>query len=338
MRVFKRDDSPMWQIELSTPKGKQRFSAKTPIKKEAVRLGTYKQQQVNDARDYNKKMSISLKEACDKYLVEQFRKSESTYLNAKFNVRHILDGTVWPLDTPLETITANQVLKLQEAKAYLSNNSINHLTTALVTIKNRAEIWGVRAPIFKIKKLKAVQKFRYLRDGEEEKLLAECKDEDLKDLIIFLVDTGMRISEAVAAMWTDIDAEGIVVFRNKTGNRTLLPITPRLQEILKKREANIVSAYVFPHATVSGAHRTPTTKGIRLAALRAGLNTPEIVKRFGKFTAHSLRDTYATRLVKAGLSLYQVQIMLGHASPQQTQKYAHLTTMDIGAKVLEALT
>ncbi len=337
MRVFKRTDSPLWQIELSTPKGKQRFSSKTSIKREAVRLATYKQQQVNDAQNYDKKMSITLKEACALYLEEQFRKSEATYLNSKFNIRHLLDEAVWSPEVPFETITAKQVLKLQKVKGHLSNNSINHITTALVTMKNRAEIWEVRAPTFKIKKLKAVQKFRYLRAGEEEQLLAACKEQNIKDLIIFLVDTGMRIGEAVATMWCDIEAGSVVVFRSKTGNRTLLPITPRLQKILNERELRSVSAYIFPHATVSGAHRTPATKGIRLAAMRAGLNTPEIVKRFGKFTAHSLRDTYATRLVKAGLSLYQVQIMLGHASTQQTQKYAHLTTADIGNKVLEAL-
>jgi len=302
-----------------------------------VRLATYKQQQLNDSRNYDKEPCITLAEACDLYLAEQFRKSEATYLNAKFNVKHILDGSVWSPDTPFESLTAKQLNKLQVVKGHLSNNSINHLTTALVTMKNRAEYWEVQAPRFKVKKLKAVQKFRYLRDGEEQQLLAACKEQGIQDLIIFLVDTGMRISEAVACMWSDISPDGIVVYRNKTGNRTLLPVTPRLRAILVRREADAISAYVFPHETVSGAHRTPTTKGIRRAAARAGLNSPEIVNRFGKFTAHSLRDTYATRLVKAGLSLYQVQTMLGHASPQQTQKYAHLTTTDIGAEVLRAL-
>lgn len=337
MRVYRRPGSPHWQIELSTPTGKKRFSARTTVKKEAVRLATYKQQQVNDARDYDKNMCITLAEACDLYLEEQFSKSEATYLNAKFNVKHILDGAVWAPNTPFESLTSKQLLRLQKLKAHLSNNSVNHLTTALVTMKNRAEVWEVQAPSFKVKKLKAVQKFRYLRDGEEELLLATCKEQDIKDLIIFLVDTGMRISEAVATMWADINDIGVVVFRRKTGNRTLLPITPRLREILKRRQADSLSAYVFPHNTVAGAHRTPATKGIRLAAARAGLNAPEIVERFGKFTAHSLRDTYATRLVKAGLSLYQVQTMLGHASPQQTQKYAHLTTTDICDQVLAAL-
>lgn len=337
MRVYKRPGSPHWQIEISTPAGKRRSSSRTTVKKEAVRLATYKQQQVNDSRDYDKEPCITLKEACDMYLDEQQRKSDATYKNAVFNVKHILDGSVWSPDTPFETVSAKQLLKLQSLKSHLSNNSVNHLTTAMVTMKNRAEFWEVRAPRFKVSKLKAVQKFRYLRDGEEDLLLAECKEQDIKDLIVLLVDTGMRISEAVASMWPDVTPEGVVVYRNKTGNRTLLPITPRLQAVLRRREAHSVSAYIFPHKHKSGAPRTTATKGIRLAAQRAGLNAPGVVARFGKFTAHSLRDTYATRLVKAGLSLYQVQIMLGHSSPQMTQKYAHLTTTDIGNQVLQAL-
>lgn len=335
MRLFKRPGSPLWQYELSTPNGKKRFSARTSVKKDARILATYKQQQVDDARNFNKSPCITLGEACERYKAEQQRKSESSYLNAIFNIKHILDGTVWSSSTRFEEITSSEVAGLQRAKGHLKNNSINHLTTALVVMKNRAESWGVTGPTFTVKKLKSEAKFRYLRDGEEALLLDACKDQSLKDLIVILVDTGMRISECVALMWSDINDQGALVYRQKTGGRTVLPLTPRVRELLKRQQTN--SLYVFPHKTKPNEHRTCATKGIRLAAKRAGLNSPEITKKFGTFTAHSLRDTYATRLVLAGLSLYQVQIMLGHSSPKQTQKYAHLTTNDIGAQVLDAL-
>lgn len=335
MRLFKRPGSTSWQYELSTPTGKKRYSARTPIKKEARLIAAYKQQQVDDARNFDKDPCISLGEACALYVKEQQRKSHSSYLNAKFNVRHILDGKIWTSDTPFETINSKELNRLQATKAHMANTSINHLTTALVTMKNRAESWGVRGPVFNVKKLKTTPKFRYLRDGEEELLLAVCKEQDLKDLIVMLVDTGMRISECVSVMWADINQQGILVYRGKTGNRTVLPVTARLKAMLNRRANS--SLYVFPHKTKPGAHRTCSSKGIRQAANRAGLNSQEVVKKFGTFTAHSLRDTYATRLVLAGLTLYQVQVMLGHASPIQTQKYAHLATSDIGAQVLQAL-
>ena len=342
MRVYKRTGSSIWQIELSTPNGKKRFSSKTSLKREAIHIATYQQQVINDSSNYGKCKSMSLFDVCEAYLDDQKHKSKATYANARFNVLHLLDGAIWSPDVAFETLTSGDIVKLQKHKSKtLSAASVNHVTTALTTMRNRADVWAILEPAFKVKKLKTVAKFRHLRDGEEEKLLGVMKDQDLKDLTVFLLDTGMRISEAVATMWTDRTSENgvecFVTYRNKTGIRSLIPITKRLIEVLERREAGSVSAYVFPHKTKIGSHRTPATKALIKAAGRAGLNTPEIVSKLGKFTGHSCRDTYATRLVRAGMTLYEVQTMLGHVSPIMTQKYAHLSTGDLGSKVLLAL-
>lgn len=343
MRVYKRDGSAIWQIEISTPEGKRRFSSRTSLKREAVEIATYQQQAVNDSRNFDKSKSISLREACEYYIDDQRHKAPATYANAFFNARHLLDGLIWASDVPFESLTSKQIIKLQKLKLAngLGHNSINHITTALTTMRNRCEDWEVLIPTFKVKKLKKKERFRYLRDGEEVLLLGEIQDRDLKDLTILLLDTGMRISEAVSIMWTDRttenDVQCFVVYRNKTDERTLLPITPRLREVLERRESTSLSAYVFPHKTKPGQHRTTATKALIKAADRAGLNEAEIVSKLGKFTAHSCRDTYATRLVRNGMTLYQVQIMLGHASPTMTQKYAHLATGDMSSQVLSVL-
>ena len=39
---------------------------------------------------------------------------------------------------------------------------------------------------------------------------------------------------------------------------------------------------------------------------------------------HDLRHTYASLLIQNGVSLYEVQKLLGHSSPNMTQRYAHL--------------
>lgn len=343
MRVYKRPRSSVWQIEIATPEGKRRFSSRTTLKREAVEIATYQQQAANDSRNLGKSKSITLKEACETYVDDQRGKAKATYNNALFNTRHLLDGLIWKPMDPFESITTKQIQNLQKLKVKhgLGHNSVNHITTALTTMRNRAEDWGVLEPTFKVKKLKKKEKFRYLRDGEEELLLDEIQDQNLKDLTILLLDTGMRICEAVALMYSDISTEKglqcFVVYRNKTDIRSLIPITKRLKKVLRRREGEALSAYVFPHKTIKGAHRTTATKSLIKAVDRAGLNTPQVVSKLGKFTAHSCRDTYATRLVRAGMTLYQVQIMLGHTSPTMTQKYAHLATSDIGSQVLDIL-
>lgn len=45
-----------------------------------------------------------------------------------------------------------------------------------------------------------------------------------------------------------------------------------------------------------------------------------------KITPHSLRHSYATHLIEAGVALIEVQKILGHHSILTTARYTHLTS------------
>jgi len=70
-----------------------------------------------------------------------------------------------------------------------------------------------------------------------------------------------------------------------------------------------------------------------------GLNdNKQLVKQKGKFTLHSLRDSYASNLVKSGkVELYDLQKILGHTTPTMTQKYAHLKPNEASKKAKAVL-
>lgn len=155
---------------------------------------------------------------------------------------------------------------------------------------------------------------------------------DLPDLVAFMVGTGLRIGEALAVRWVDVDLDartvdvhgtvlrlrqgGLVIKpspKSASGQRILeLPswAVDMLMRRYSTRERENGEAPIFP-ATVAGGLRDPsnTLRMLRQAFTEAG---------FQGLTTHQFRKTVATLMDEAGLSARAAADQLGHSKPSLT--------------------
>ena len=140
---------------------------------------------------------------------------------------------------------------------------------------------------------------------------------------------GLRISEGVRLQVGDIDGDRMLIHvrRGKGAKDRYVPLSKRALEI--QRQYWITHrhpVWLFPVRTragvcVSTATTPMSTRGV-LRAFRAALQESGVRK---PATVHTLRHSWATHLLEAGVSLRLIQAYLGHSSPTTTALYTHLT-------------
>jgi site-specific recombinase XerD len=85
--------------------------------------------------------------------------------------------------------------------------------------------------------------------------------------------------------------------------------------------SNNASGLVFISRT--GEKITEVSDAFALAVKRLGFNAG-VTDRREKVVFHTLRHTYASRLVMSGVDLYTVQRLMGHSTISMTERYSHL--------------
>ena len=147
--------------------------------------------------------------------------------------------------------------------------------------------------------------------------------------------------EVAQIPWSAVDYANwktVNLYRTKVGKEGNLDMTSRLKAILQRRHAKYGNhPYVFPSWKHDKEPMVGDRKSLRDAIKRADLNTPSMVKRYGKFTPHSLRHTFASRLIQGGMSLYGVSKLLGHGNTKMTERYAHLSPSKLAEEAVSIL-
>jgi integrase/recombinase XerD len=142
---------------------------------------------------------------------------------------------------------------------------------------------------------------------------------------------GLRLQEGLNLQVGDIDSARMVVHvhRGKGSKDRYVPLPPRTLAVLRQYwVTHRHTIWLFPatgrdHTEAHSADEPMARSSVHGAMKR-------VVRELGfrkRITIHTLRHSYATHLLEAGVNLRLIQKYLGHSSLQATTIYLHLTSL-----------
>lgn len=247
---------------------------------------------------------------------EQFyakSKSVPTHMSER---RALLE--VLPAETRLEEITSERVADI--AAEWMRTGSSAKTVNRKLSMLSRLLRWASRhhwiSEMPWIDRPKESRgRLRWVTDEELEQLLRHLPVE-VGDLVLYLANTGCRLSEALRMEWGQVDFEKRVVhlWETKSGYPRTVPLNEDALASLRNREADEVDGGPF-----ADLYQQRVQYYWAQARERMGLSGDR------EFVLHALRHRVASRLVQRGVHLLVVRDLLGHRKIETTLRYAHLS-------------
>jgi site-specific recombinase XerD len=212
------------------------------------------------------------------------------------------------------------------------------------TLALRWKVAGVTSnPVQEIKNLRDDNKLeRFLTNEQMARLMVAVRESDsgmLQHIVLFLLYTGARKREVLDATWADVDwgRKSWRIPKTKSGKIRHIPLSAGAMQLLSTlremteqlggmnsvAKGQLATRHIFANPQ-TGVPYSSFYYSWDAARKRAGL--PEL-------RVHDLRHSFASFLVNAGRSLYEVQELLGHADIRTTSRYAHLSRERLFAAV-----
>ena len=160
-----------------------------------------------------------------------------------------------------------------------------------------------------------------LSEEASRKLVAAADRPWTKALVVLLLMTGIRRSEAAAITLGDLDLDKrLLLIRGRGNKERVAPLADEAVDALREYLAHRVpteSRWLFVSAR--GGH--PIHHRTIARMIRSVIRKAELQGR--GISPHRFRHTFATQLIRRGVDVRTVQELLGHSSLQTTAKYLH---------------
>lgn len=256
------------------------------------------------------------------------RKHRHTLLTYDKHLRDTLGPMRWEQMTPL---ALNAWLRRQ-VQQNLKNTTINKHIFLVNRLLRTARDWGaipegVQPPQYLRKLPTGDYRQRFLSQAEIRRLLEACERVNhpyLSLFIRFLLLTGARKGEARVARWCDLELDAGVwrVPISKSGRSRRIMLSAAAIEVLRRTKMR-TRELGLPTGPNDYLFINPKT-GTRYNSFHIAYFKARDMAGLPDVRIHDLRHTYASLLINNGVSLYEVQELLGHSSAAMTQRYAHL--------------
>ena len=153
---------------------------------------------------------------------------------------------------------------------------------------------------------------------QEDNVSRDTSAEVVRDLLIFLLFTGLRRNEALTLKWSDIDFanHSFTIEDTKNKESHSLPLTSVLDEVLERRNIGGDNPYVFQGLKPYG-HLNPPKRQLERARELVGFH----------FDNHSLRRTFETTANRLSFSIYTLKKLVNHKNTRDVT--GHYIVLDI---------
>ena len=239
-------------------------------------------------------------------------------------------------DTPLASINAQEVERLRGYLRLKGNSSatVNWKVSCLQSMLRDAHLYGHLDVVPTLPKRLKVdnQKTRVLSEEEVKgfRLVFQAHGHpEAADLVVFLVETGCRWSEAESLRAKQVDLKNgrLLLPKTKNGRPRTVPLTSRAQEVLRERVTGASERKVWSYSYKQFQHQWDRAK----AALGLAGDL--------ELTVHTCRHTLCSRLAQKGIPLPQIMAWSGHTSLASVARYMHIdiTGLETAKQALEAM-
>ena len=260
--------------------------------------------------------------------------SENTQKSYSTSLKHLIPifGELNLTSILPKMISRYKVLRKDEgAKSASINRELSMFSKALNLAVKEWE-WIKDNPVSRVSKEKEKnRRDRWLTKDEEVRLIKNSP-ERLKEIIIFGLNTGLRLGELISLEFSKVNVvnKTILIDNTKNGEQRTIPLNKYALNVVEQRSRvrTLKNDYVF--LSRDGGR-------VNSNSLRVSFHKSLEKAKITNFRLHDLRHSFATSLAQKGVDLYRISKLLGHKDISMTQRYAHHSPESLrsGVEVLE---